>query len=135
MASRLGNRDIYTRFPYLARDVQYQEQKPFATDFIPRVSAEVRLTNHLFEFMDLVVVDAQPFRDKFSLDENGFCFLRADTSLTSSSAGDSAFVEGAYYEEIEAALHKQFPEYTRLDCLDHQVRPFYGPRNTYSNQT
>lgn len=123
MASKFGHKDIHTRFPYLARDVLYLEQKPFATDFVPKVSDDVQMTNHRFDFMDLVVVDAQPDREKFCLHENGFCFLRSKTVLTSTTANDPMFVERAYYAEIEALLHKHFPEYSRLECLDHQVWP------------
>lgn len=119
-SANVRNMDIQTNFPYLAREVLYQKQKPFATDFIPKVPG-FPLTNHVFEFMELVVQDAQPFRDRFSLERNGFCFLSSSTMLKSSDANDAGVVEGLYYAEIEAALHKKFPEYSRLDCLDHQV--------------
>lgn len=121
MAMPLPTRDIHTTFPYLARDVIYQKEKPYATDFIVEDS-NVALTNHVFDFMDLVVRDAQPQRESFSLQKNGFCFLKAETSISNDNADDEKFVEKTYFDEIEAVLHDNFPEYTRLECLDYQVR-------------
>ena len=72
--------------------------------------------------MDLVVRDAQPQRESFSLQNNSFYFLKAKTGLSSDNAGDERFVEKMYFDEIEVVLHDNFPEYTRLECLDYQVR-------------
>lgn len=128
-------KDIQTTFPYLARSTLYKEEKPFATDFIPDVS-NVELTNHIFDFIDLVVIDARPSRNSFTLDQHGFCFLKSQTLLTDSNADDISWVEEKYYAEIERVLHDAFPEYSRLECLDHQVstlppstckRPLKGP--------
>ena len=116
----MKNKDIHTTLPYLARSSIYAKQKPFATDFIPKVSNATR-TNHVFDFIDISVTDAQPIRDTFTLQDNGFCFLISDTVLTSDNAGDPTFVEENYYPEVESALYRAFPEYARLECLDHQV--------------
>ena len=115
-------KDISTTFPYLDRSTVYRSQKPFATDFIPR-NPNVPLSNHTFDYMDLVVTDAQPLRDCFSLEINGFCFLKSETALRDKniSVDDPEYVETHYFAEIEALLHRTFPEYTRLECLDHQV--------------
>ena len=120
MVTSMGPKDVHTTFPYLARDAIYQKEKPYATDFIPE-DRDVALTNHVFDFMDLVVRDAQPQRESFSLEENGFCFLKARTSLDNDRASDENYVERTYFNEIEAMLHSKFPEYTRLECLDYQV--------------
>ena len=120
MAARIGNRDVCTVFPYLARNVLYGKQKPFATDFIPSIS-DVPLTNHHFDFMDVVVTDARPSRESFVLEEHGFCFPKSSTTLTCVSADDPKYVEDHYYPEIEEALLLEFPEYTRVECLDYQV--------------
>ena len=120
MAAGVGNKDVHAVFPYLARNVLYGKQKPFATDLIPSIS-DVPLTNHEFDFMDVVVTDAQPARESFVLGEHGFCFPKSDTALTCISADDPKYVEEQYYPEIEAALLLEFPEYIRVECLDHQV--------------
>ena len=113
-------KDIETTFPYLERNMIYGRQKPFATDFIPKLP-NVMLTNHVFDFMDVVVHDAQSSRNQFSLDKHGFCFLSSSTALNSEDAQLSETVQRLYYPEVEEVLHKAFPEYSRLDCLDHQV--------------
>lgn len=120
MATSMSPKDLHTTFPYLARDALYQKEKPFTTDFLPEAN-HVVLTNHIFDFMDLVVRDARPQRESFSLEKQGFCFLKASTNLSSDNAGDQDFVEKTYFNEIEALLHDKFPEYTRLECLDYQV--------------
>ena len=120
MATSIAPKDVHTTFPYLARDAIYQKEKPYATDFILEDS-DVALTNHVFDFMNLVVRDAQPQRDSFSLQKNGFCFLKAMTSLSNENVGDEHFLEKTYFDEIEEVLHDKFPEYTRIECLDYQV--------------
>ena len=115
-----AGKDVKATLPYLAKIGLYKEQKPFATDFIPSIS-DVSLTNHAFEFLDLVVTDARPTRDSYTLDEEGFCFLTAPTLVTSSVVDDKAWMEENYYSEVESVLHDAFPEYSRLECLDYQV--------------
>ena len=66
MAMPLPQKNIHTKFPYLARDAIYQKEKPYATDFSLEDS-NAALTNHVFDFLDLVVRDAQPQRESFSL--------------------------------------------------------------------
>lgn len=120
MATPMSPKDLHTTFPYLARDAIYQKERPYATAFLPE-SNDVVLTNHIFDFMDLVVRDAQPLRESFNLQTQGFCFFKASTSLSSHNVDDERFVEKTYFDEIEALLHEKFPEYTRLECLDYQV--------------
>ena len=120
MTARVDNKDIRAVFPYLARNVLYGKEKPFATDFIPSIP-DAPLTNHRFEFMDVVVNDARPSRESFVLEEHGFCFPTSKTTLTCVSADDPKYVEEQYYPEIEETLLLEFPEYIRVECLDHQV--------------
>lgn len=115
-----STKDICTTFPYLARDALYQKEKPYAADFSVE-NSDVVLTNHIVDFMDLIVSDARPQRGLFSLQLHGFCFLQARTSVGTHNAGDEQFVEETYFDEIEAVLHDNFPEYSRLECLDYQV--------------
>ena len=120
---------IQAKFPYLARSPLYAKQKPFATDFTPReVPVSTPLTNHRFDFQELAVTDAQDARSAFTLGRNGFCFLTCPTAVRYEDYGDVGVLENIYYAEIEAVLHAAFPEYSRLECLDHQVRSSFAGR-------
>lgn len=133
MAPKTFDSHVELRFPYLARDPLYQKERPYVTDFAITDSANGKASNHVFEFTNLVVHDAQAVRSQFSLRENGFCFLREPTTLTTTNAHDVNYIEEQYYTEIEDVLHRNFPAYARLECLDHQVRLYDTPRSRSKN--
>ncbi|KAK2601552.1 hypothetical protein QQS21_004870 [Conoideocrella luteorostrata] len=115
--------DIDTYLPYLVRDELYDKEKPYGADFPVDHFKDSKLSNHEFEKFPMVIRDAQPVRHSFNLDTNGFCFLRADTSITpdlASNAQTPALTK--YLQEIEKLLYHKFPEYARIEVMDFQVR-------------
>jgi hypothetical protein len=73
---------VSLNLPYLRKDDLYLKEKPYTTDFSVDHIPGAKATNHLFDFQRLVITDAQERRDDFSLQKNGFCFLRRKTSAT-----------------------------------------------------
>ncbi|KAF8851463.1 hypothetical protein BDZ45DRAFT_149524 [Acephala macrosclerotiorum] len=108
--------------PYLARDAVYENEKPYTTDFLVSGIPQAKATNHLITFQRTIIQDVREFgTTQFSLQENGFCFLHEPTCLTSETADETQCAR-KYYGEIKAILERHFPEYERVESLDHQVR-------------
>jgi hypothetical protein len=117
---------IPVRLPYLRRDDLYLNEKPYTTDFSVEDIAGAEATNHLFDYQELVIRDAQGQRNDFSLEKNGFCFLRSRTSLTPADVDDDKYVREEYFNQLEEILHNAFPEYERIEYLDHLVSIWIG---------
>jgi hypothetical protein len=120
-------RNICTKVPYLGRDELYQKEKPYIADFSVEHVPNAKSSNHLFEYQDHTIIDAQPLRSTLTFRRNGFCFLRAKTSLTSKNADDPEYIQTHFWDELELILHNAFPEYERLEYLDHLVTEYKQP--------
>ncbi|KAG5770492.1 hypothetical protein H9Q72_002657 [Fusarium xylarioides] len=114
--------DLDIQLPYLKRDDLYRHQKPYTTDFAIDHIPDSVASNHRFDYQNVHVVDAQDSLEKFDLERNGFCFIKAKTSITLESANDTEYVRDVYFPEVEKALHMALPGYERIDYLDHLVR-------------
>ena len=112
---------VHIRLPYLLRDDLYLKEKPYTTDFSVENISGAEATNHRFDYQELFIRDAQGQRKDFTLEKNGFCFLRSRTSLTSRNADDEKYVREEYFNQLEEILHATFPEYERIEYLDHLV--------------
>lgn len=112
-------KDVRANFGHLARDPLYLKQKPYAADFAvdPRIGS-----NHLFERVEITVHDARPNKSSFTLDKNGFCFRDRETSATFDSLKMRGPAIEEYYRDMEDVVRQNFPEYSRIDVIDHGVR-------------
>ncbi|KAF2463448.1 uncharacterized protein BDR25DRAFT_245675 [Lindgomyces ingoldianus] len=108
----------HTELQYLARLELYETEKPFLANF--KVSNGARSTNHIFEPKPVFVEDGhgQPF----SLDVNGFAFMKHETNLQPEDFSDADRVRSVYVDEINQFVRQKFPKYTDLVFLDFEVR-------------
>jgi hypothetical protein len=114
-------REVYTHMPYLARDELYNEEKPFGADFPVDHFEGGELAHHIFDNKAITGHDVRG-REPPALDRNGFCFIKAPTSLTAAGATNSLSPPVAkYLGEIERILYKTFSEYSRIEIMDFQV--------------
>ncbi|KAI2781586.1 putative CmcJ-like methyltransferase [Daldinia loculata] len=61
--------------------------------------------------------------DEFKLDVHGFCVVHGSTHLDPDLASvNKKAVQDAYWQEIEAILHKNLPQYSRIEAFDLTVR-------------
>lgn len=113
---------MQTSIHYIARTPNLDKEKAFITDFpVDHVEGAVRQNTKADHRQVLVNAIRQP--DRFKLDEHGFCFLRGrQINLDPEKAcRDKDSIEQAYWYEIEAILHEQFPQYSRIECFDTTV--------------
>lgn len=107
-----------TRVRYLARSPIFETEKAFSTDFPVDHVKGARRTNHEAEDR-LVTVAAIENSSHWKLDVHGFCLLHADTHLDPNDVyTKKKQVQDAYWYEIEAILHKNFPRYSRIESFD-----------------
>ncbi|KAI3319616.1 hypothetical protein HD806DRAFT_538963 [Xylariaceae sp. AK1471] len=113
-----------TKVRYLARHDLYSTEKPYTADFDVDEQNGAKRSNIITTDRDVQVMPVTS-RGVFDIDVKGFCILKEDTSLTLQDAlnrPEEAKLE--YQAELGQILHKQFPEYTRLEGLDFVLRRF-----------
>lgn len=97
-------------------------EKPYATDFPVDDIDGAKMTNHIFDTHPTVFHDARLVQDLFDLDQNGFCYIKAETSL---QAGDATTerteLMEQYLQEIIDVLRSRFPQYREIKSMDFQV--------------
>ncbi|KAI0545211.1 hypothetical protein F4679DRAFT_599885 [Xylaria curta] len=107
---------------YVARLKIFETEKAFFTDFPVSSIPGARQSNHQVERTPIQVHPIQDY-SRFDLNVNGFCVIRAETSLNSEQAfTKSKDVKKAYWAQIERILEHRFPEYTRIEGFDFTVR-------------
>ena len=113
---------VQTRLPYLARDELYSHEKPFGADFPVDKFEGAQLANHVFDDRLVVVNDVRAILPP-SIEQNGFCFIKADTSLKAADAtNERTSAVQSYLLEIQRLLYDHFPEYSRIEVMDFQVK-------------
>lgn len=113
---------VQTTLQYLARHKLYETEKPYSATFEVEEHDDVKRTNYVLSPCPVSVIPVQP-SDNFDLDTHGFCIIKAKTKLQVEDALNKPdFVEQTYLDEIEAILHKNFPEYSRLEGMEFVVR-------------
>jgi hypothetical protein len=113
---------VSVSLPYLNRDDLYLKEKPYVTDFAVDHIPGAEASNHRFDYQSLIITDVQTCRERFTLEKNGFCFLRGKTSVTLTTADDEEYIREVYFPELEQILHEALPGYERIDYLDHLVQ-------------
>ena len=115
---------LKTTIPYVKRDQLYGSEKSYRVDF-PLTAEEIRngakLTNNILDHR-LVQVRRIEDLQKFTLDSQGFCIIKATTLLSAEEAlTKSESVRESYYAQIENLLLQKFPEYRRIECFEFVV--------------
>ncbi|KAI1841739.1 hypothetical protein JX266_012107 [Neoarthrinium moseri] len=122
MAQPIANSGMNVVLPYLARDPLYKTEKPYATDFDVSTIPGAKDTNHKIELVEHTVHDARATSKSFSLEKNGFQFLKGQTCIDVTNCDDDNLIYTKFRPEIAAILRKHFPFYKSFRYLDHQVR-------------
>ena len=113
---------ISTHMPYLAKDKLYETEKPYGADFPVDQYVGSRSSNWLFDDQKILVHDIRGL-DPPTLAKNGFCFLKVKTTLKEDEAtNEQTPAMKQFLQEIEKTLYRQFPEYSRIELTDFQVR-------------
>lgn len=107
----------HTYMQYLARSELYRTEKPFLVNF--KVPDHARNTNHVFEAKAVFIEDGRS--KPFSLDVNGFTFMKCQTKLRPEDFYDPSLVRAVYVDEIEQFIRQHFPKHTDLVFLDFEV--------------
>ncbi|KAL3952366.1 hypothetical protein ACCO45_012309 [Purpureocillium lilacinum] len=111
-----------THVRYLGRSAIFKTEKAFSTDFPVDHVEGARRTNHEIDDR-AVTVTAITDHNQWRLDVHGFCILHAKTHLNPRDAYEKKDeVQDAYWYEIEAIMHKNFPQYSRIECFDLTLR-------------
>lgn len=111
---------VRTTIQHLAPLDKYQNEKPF------KIMLDVSDLGHPQTNYELVeatvdVIGAQPTRDQWSMEANGFQFLSAPSQLKDSDFDDETQVKSRYYHEVISAVQGLFPRGTEVHVLGHQA--------------
>ncbi|GLI79323.1 hypothetical protein PoHVEF18_007653 [Penicillium ochrochloron] len=81
------------------------------------------MTNHIFDTRPITFHDARAAKEGFTLDQNGFCFIKAGTSLQAEdAASERTEIMEQYMQEIVGILRTKLPQYQEIKAMDFQVR-------------
>lgn len=118
-APSTSSRDVVSTISYLAHDKLWDTEKPYIADFPLDGIEGATWTNQILHKHPTTIRDVRGIDREFTLDRNGFCFMRGSTSLTAEAAlQDSKSCEESYFEEIESLMQDRFPMYSRFECFD-----------------
>lgn len=110
--------DLMTSIPYLARSPVYEREKPYQMDHTVHRPDGIGFANHELERHPITVLDIRN-RQKPSIERNGFCIVKANTTLSADQASNARTpAMSKYLDEIERLLYREFPEYSRIEVLD-----------------
>lgn len=115
-------RDINSHVVFLSRNELYQTEKPYATDFPVDEIEGAKVSNHIFDTRPVTFHNARGVKEPFSLDRNGFCYIKAKTSLQPEDATPE-WTEAMeqHMQEIADLLHDKLPQYNEIKSMDFQV--------------
>jgi len=119
MASRTTGA-VRTTIQHLAPLDKYQNEKPF------KIMLDVSDLGHPqsnYELLEATVdvIDAQPTRDQWSMQANGFQFLSAPSQLQDGDFDDETQVKNRYYLEVISAAQRVYPPGTEVHVLGYQA--------------
>ncbi|KXX77253.1 hypothetical protein MMYC01_204944 [Madurella mycetomatis] len=112
---------VHVPLPYLVRDPLYKTEKPYAAVFDVSDIPDAKATNHVIDLFEQDVHNARHL-PPFSLQENGFEFIKHQTCLDAGDFDDWDLVYDKFRVEMEAVLRSRFPFYKSILYLDHTIR-------------
>ncbi|KAF6229943.1 hypothetical protein HO133_004280 [Letharia lupina] len=116
--------DEKTRLHFLKWQDLYKREKPFQIYIdVPKDAADQRQHNLVFEEGEVTVIkNVRGHEDDYSLDKNGFCYLRHGTALEASRFYDRDAVEETYLPECEELLKSSIEGVDQVCIFDWRVR-------------
>jgi hypothetical protein len=126
MASNLSQtmvpKDVSSYATFLSRNELYHTAKPYTTDFPVDEIEGAKMTNHVNDIRPVTFHDARVARKIFTLDENGYCYIKAKTSLRAEDATtERNEIMEQYNREIMDIIQEKFPEYHEIKFMDFHV--------------
>lgn len=107
---------------FLSRNSLYKSEKPYTTDFPVDHIEGAEVTNHIFDTRPISFKNARVSKEPLALDRNGFCYIKAKTSLQAADAtSERNDVMEQYMKEIVGILREKFPQYREIRSMDFQV--------------
>ncbi|KAK0099269.1 hypothetical protein ONS95_006361 [Cadophora gregata] len=111
-----------TTIQYPARTPNLETEKAFSTDFpVDHVRGAIRSNTQ----SDIRTISVEAIEDpgEWRLDVHGFCILQGEPHLDLEKVyTDKSALSPGYWYEIEAILHKAFPQYSRIEAFDFTAR-------------
>lgn len=107
---------------YTTKIPNLEHEKAFSTDFpVDHVKGARRRNTEPDNRLVTVLPITDP--EHWKLDKHGFCVLQGHAHVDPNKIyDDKAAVQGEYWRELEAILHREFPQYSRIECFDLTVR-------------
>jgi hypothetical protein len=110
-----------TTIQYMARTPNLETEKAFSTDF-PVDHVEGATRSNTRPDIRSITVNAIEDPCKWKLDTHGFCILHHESHLDLEKVyTNKVALSPGYWYEIEAILHKTFPQYSRIEAFDFTV--------------
>lgn len=110
-----------THIRYVARSSIFETEKAFTTDFPVDHVEGARRTNQEEDHRP-VTINCIENPNEWKLDEHGFCFIKAETHVEAPYTLDNRNeIQKSYWQQIEAIVHKKFPQYSRIESFDFTV--------------
>lgn len=103
---------------YLMRDDIYNTEKPYEVEFEVEERDGVRKSNLVLANMPVTISPIESL-DAFQLNVHGFCILQEAQELDPDAIFRcSEDVERSYFDSLIAILHRNFPEYKRVEPFE-----------------
>src|SRR6187402_3540278 len=118
--------EITSHMTFLSRNELYQKEKPYSADFPVDDIEGAKINNHTYDVLPITLHDARVATQSFTLDREGFCYIKAKTTLHAEDAtNERTEVMDLYTKELINVIRKNFPQYHDIKFMDFQVRlPF-----------
>ncbi|KAH6640337.1 hypothetical protein F5144DRAFT_560035 [Chaetomium tenue] len=114
---------VHVPIPYLTKSPLYKTEKPYAAVYDVKDIPGAKATNHVIELMPQDVHNARDIPPgTFTLEKNGFEFLKRSNCLDVSNIDDEDLIYNKFRVEMEDTLRSRFPQYRDIIYLDHSIR-------------
>lgn len=112
------NQPVRAKISYLSRDELYKREKPYSAEFEIEENETMKNTNYILTELEILIHPIST-SNQFTLDNNGFCTIKARTHLDIEAAlAQVQSVKESYMTELQEILSKQFPEYRRIEPME-----------------
>jgi hypothetical protein len=122
MMESASQNQIRASLPYLERSPLYEIEKPYSSNFDVSGFPGARATNHKIQRYNHIVHDIRHQDQRFTLASNGFEHIKAETGINATNCDNADFLSAKCKSDIGVILRQNFPYYSKILYLDHQVR-------------
>ncbi|KAE9378879.1 hypothetical protein N431DRAFT_460204 [Stipitochalara longipes BDJ] len=117
----MADSTLVVTLKFLDWQEQYETEKPFQIFInIPDEAEDKRTSNLVFEDISIAIQDVRGKEENFTLDSNGFQFVRHHSSLDCFQSKHS--IEDIYLPEVDALLRKEIEGVDKVFFFDWRLR-------------